>query len=105
MAFFTLEAPGLTIFPNHRLVHNVEGFDLDALVGAARRWFEVAPLPDPLDFRPANPPPRAIGRRAAPALPPCAAAPLPRPHDDRPANRAAGLLVPQAGGTVDIRTP
>jgi uncharacterized protein (DUF1015 family) len=58
MAFFTLEAPGLTIFPNHRLVHNVESFDLRGLVAVARRWFEAAPLPDPLAFRPAN---RTIG--------------------------------------------
>src|SRR2546427_4279704 len=27
MAFFTLEAPGLTIFPNHRLVRNVASLD------------------------------------------------------------------------------
>jgi uncharacterized protein (DUF1015 family) len=58
MAFFTLEAPGLTIFPNHRLVHNVPPFDLDGLAAVARRWFEAAPLPDPIAFRPAN---RTIG--------------------------------------------
>ncbi len=58
MAFFTLEAPGLTIFPNHRLVRNVERFDLDGLLSAARQWFEVAPLPDPIAFHPAN---RTIG--------------------------------------------
>ena len=63
MAFFTLEAPGLTIFPNHRLVHNVERFDLDGLVTGARPWFDVAPLPDPLAFRPAN---RTIGVVAGP---------------------------------------
>jgi len=51
MAFFTLEAPGLTIFPNHRLVHNVQGFDFDDLMQAAARWFDVAPLPDPLAAR------------------------------------------------------
>ncbi len=54
MAFFTLEAPGLTILPNHRLVRNVENFDLDDLMAVARRWFDVGPLPDPLAFRPAN---------------------------------------------------
>ena len=68
MAFFTLEAPGLTIFPNHRLVHNVEGFDLDGFVGATRRWFEVAPLPDPLDFRPANRTIGVVARSAAAVL-------------------------------------
>ena len=58
MAFFALEAPGLTIFPNHRLVHGVEGFDFDALRRAAGRWFDVAPLADPFGFHPEN---RAIG--------------------------------------------
>jgi uncharacterized protein (DUF1015 family) len=52
MAFFTLEAPGLTIFPSHRLVHNVENFDFDDLVDVARRWFDAAPLPDPPAFSP-----------------------------------------------------
>jgi uncharacterized protein (DUF1015 family) len=58
MAFFTLEAPGLTIFPNHRLVHDVGGFQLARLVEAARPWFEVAPLDDPIAFRPGH---RSIG--------------------------------------------
>jgi uncharacterized protein (DUF1015 family) len=48
MAFFALEAPGLTILPNHRLVHSVQGFDFDDLMQAAARWFDVAPLADPL---------------------------------------------------------
>ena len=54
MAFFSVDAPGLTIFPNHRLVHNVEDFSLPRLADAARRWFDVAPLSDPLAFRPTN---------------------------------------------------
>ncbi len=54
MAFFTLEAPGLTILPNHRLVHGVAGFALDDLVRRARSWFDAAPLDDPLGFRPTN---------------------------------------------------
>jgi len=54
MAFFSLDVPGLTIFPNHRLVHHVDGFSLRRLGEAARRWFEVAPLADPLGFRPTN---------------------------------------------------
>jgi uncharacterized protein (DUF1015 family) len=58
MAFFTLEAPGLTILPNHRLVHSIDGFSLASLVERARRWFHVAPLADPLAFRPTN---RSIG--------------------------------------------
>ena len=52
MAFFTLQAPGLTIFPNHRLVHDVVGFTLPTLRERARRWFEVTPLADPLAFTP-----------------------------------------------------
>jgi len=51
MAFFALEAPGLTILPNHRLVHSVQGFDFDDLMQTAGRWFEVAPLADPTAAR------------------------------------------------------
>jgi uncharacterized protein (DUF1015 family) len=58
MAFFALEAPGLTILPNHRLVHGVHGSALDRFLDAARRWFDVSPLADPVGFRPAN---RRIG--------------------------------------------
>ena len=58
MAFFTLEAPGLTILPNHRLVHGVSGFTLDDLVRRARPWFDAAPLDDPLAVCPTN---RTIG--------------------------------------------
>jgi uncharacterized protein (DUF1015 family) len=52
MAFFALEAPGLTIFPNHRLVHGVAGFSFSGMIESARRWFDVSPLSDPLAFRP-----------------------------------------------------
>jgi uncharacterized protein (DUF1015 family) len=45
MAFFALDGPGMTIFPNHRLVHHVEDFALDRLLAGAARWFEVGPLP------------------------------------------------------------
>jgi uncharacterized protein (DUF1015 family) len=58
MAFFALEAPGLTILPNHRLVHGVPGFDFDDLMQAAASWFDVAPLTDPLTRRLDN---RTIG--------------------------------------------
>ena len=54
MAFFPLEGPGLTILPNHRLVHNVIDFDLERVLAAAARWFDVTPLADPLTFRPEN---------------------------------------------------
>lgn len=58
MAFFALEAPGLTIFPNHRLVRDVAGFAFDRFIEAARRWFDVAALADPLAFASSN---RRIG--------------------------------------------
>ncbi|OLC12128.1 MAG: hypothetical protein AUH29_17215 [Candidatus Rokubacteria bacterium 13_1_40CM_69_27] len=58
MAFCTLEAPGLTIFPNHRLVNHVDGFTLEGLAKAAGAWFDVGPLDDPLRFRPTN---RTVG--------------------------------------------
>lgn len=58
MAFCALEAPGLTIFANHRLIHRVERFSLDTLARAAAPWFEVTPLADALGFRPTN---RTIG--------------------------------------------
>jgi uncharacterized protein (DUF1015 family) len=54
MAFFPLEGPGLTILPNHRLVHNVADFSLDRLLAGASAWFDVEPLPSPLAFRPEN---------------------------------------------------
>ena len=54
MAFFPLEGPGLTILPNHRLVHNVDGFDIERFLSAATTSFDVAPLGDPLTFRPEN---------------------------------------------------
>lgn len=58
MAFCTLEAPGLTILANHRLVHGVADFSLDALVQAAAPSFDIEPLADPLGLRPTS---RAIG--------------------------------------------
>lgn len=58
MAFFALEAPGLTILPNHRLVHDVHGFDFDDFVQMAARWFDVSPLVEPETVRLEN---RTIG--------------------------------------------
>jgi uncharacterized protein (DUF1015 family) len=63
MAFFALEAPGLTILPNHRLVHDVSDFSLARFLESARRWFDVTPLPDPLTFQPA---PARLGVVAGP---------------------------------------
>ncbi len=48
MAFFALDAPGMTIFANHRLVHRVDGFALDRLLARAADWFEARPLPTPI---------------------------------------------------------
>jgi len=62
MAFFSMEAPGLTIFPNHRLVHGVTDFALGRLLTSAQRWFDVAPLAEPAAFRPTN---RALAVLAA----------------------------------------
>jgi uncharacterized protein (DUF1015 family) len=54
VAFFPLEGPGLTILPNHRLVHDVVDFDFDRFLAGAAAWFDVAPLAAPLAFRPEN---------------------------------------------------
>jgi uncharacterized protein (DUF1015 family) len=45
MALFPLGAPGITIFPTHRLLHNVEGFDIGAILARAGGWFEIEPGP------------------------------------------------------------
>ena len=58
MAFFALEAPGLTILPNHRLVHGIQPFDFDDFVQMASRWFDVSPLAEPLNVQLEN---RTIG--------------------------------------------
>ncbi len=41
VAIFPIEAPGLTIFPTHRLLRDAEGFDLERLLAQAGRWFEI----------------------------------------------------------------
>lgn len=58
MAFFALEAPGLTILANHRLVRGIPGFSALRLLDAARPWFDARPLDDPHGFHPA---PRRMG--------------------------------------------
>jgi len=45
IAIFPLEAPGLTVYASHRLVHNVEGFSLATLLSRAASWFEVEQCP------------------------------------------------------------
>src|SRR5437899_1699359 len=51
-------APGLTILPNHRLVHGIQPFDFDDFVQMASRWFDVSPLAEPLNVQLEN---RTIG--------------------------------------------
>jgi uncharacterized protein (DUF1015 family) len=68
MAFFALEAPGLTILPNHRLVHGVEAFGLARLVDAARPWFAATALHDPRSYRPTNRSPAVVTAEGAVAL-------------------------------------
>src|SRR3989454_1779356 len=63
MAFFALEAPGLTILPNHRLVHGIQPFDFDDFVQMASRWFDVSPLAEPLNVQLEN---RTIGVGSGP---------------------------------------
>jgi uncharacterized protein (DUF1015 family) len=116
MAFFTLQAPGLTIFPNHRLVHGVVGFTLPALLERARRWFDVSPLAEPLTF---NPTPERVGvvtgaEAVTLTLRPGAAADITWPSGTSPAWRRLavsilheGLLHPLLGiddAKLDART-
>ena len=58
IGFFPLQGPGMTILPNHRLVHNVLDFDVERMLAGAAAWFDVKPLADPLTFRAEN---RRIG--------------------------------------------
>ena len=99
MAFFPLEGPGLTILPNHRLVHDVHVFDLDRFLGSASDWFEVAPLDDPLGFRPRNDHLAVVaGARAASlTLKPGAAARIAWPRATSPAWRELAVSVLHEG--------
>jgi uncharacterized protein (DUF1015 family) len=99
MAFVSLDAPGLTIFPNHRLVHNVAGFSLAHLGRAASGWFDVGPLTDPLAFRATN---RALGVVAADGaitltLRPESFEALPWPHATSAAWRALAVSILHEG--------
>ncbi|HNT89538.1 MAG TPA: DUF1015 domain-containing protein, partial [Candidatus Hydrogenedentes bacterium] len=53
MGFVALEDEGLSVFPTHRLIARLDGFDAAALIGGIEPWFEVeetapAALPDRL---------------------------------------------------------
>ena len=99
MAFFALDAPGITIFPNHRLVHGVDGFDLERLLAQAGEWFEGRPLPSLI-----RPQPRAIVVVAGPTpdgavltLRPGAAALIPWPRGTSPTWRRLAVSVLHEG--------
>lgn len=44
MYFANLWAPGLTVFPTHRVVHGVPGLNLAKFLDEAQEYFEVTPL-------------------------------------------------------------
>jgi uncharacterized protein (DUF1015 family) len=99
MAFFSMDAPGLTIFPNHRLVRGVDVLALGRLLASARRWFDVTPLADPTAFRAAN---RALGvvtadGAAVLTLRPDAFDAIPWPATTSPAWRALAVSILHEG--------
>lgn len=49
MYFANLWAPGLTVFPTHRVVHGVPGLDLCRFLEEAQEYFEVTEIQDGLD--------------------------------------------------------
>ena len=111
MAFFPIEAEGLTIVPNHRLVHGVPDFSLARFLDAARPWFDVEPLADPERYQPRNEAPAVVaGNDAARlVLREGAAAQLPWPPSTSPAWRRLavsilheGLLRPLLGITDEM---
>jgi uncharacterized protein (DUF1015 family) len=111
MAFFPLEATGLTIFPNHRLVHGLPDFSLARFLDAARPWFDVEPLSDPKRYQPRNEAPAVVaGNEAARlVLREGASARLPWPPSTSPAWRRLavsvlheGLLRPLLGITDEM---
>jgi hypothetical protein len=111
MAFFPIEAEGLTIFPNHRLVHGLPDFSLARFLEAARPWFDVTPLPDPDRYQPRNDAPAVVAENEAArlVLRDGAAARLPWPPSTSPAWRRLavsilheGLLRPLLGITDEM---
>ncbi|MGH7310345.1 MAG: DUF1015 domain-containing protein [Candidatus Rokuibacteriota bacterium] len=99
MTFCTLQAPGLTILANHRLVRGVDGFSLDQLAERARPWFETTALADPLRFTPTT---RSIGvvsqaRALVFRLRDEVVAKVPWPPDTSPAWRALAVSILHEG--------
>jgi uncharacterized protein (DUF1015 family) len=58
MCLVSLEDPGLTVFPTHRLIRGLAPAQHEALADALRRDFEIQPLSDPAQLLPA--PDRAV---------------------------------------------
>jgi uncharacterized protein (DUF1015 family) len=42
MTFFNLHSPALTILPTHRVLSNLPGFDVEALLNRAAEYFDIA---------------------------------------------------------------
>ncbi len=45
MSFIRLESEGITIFPIHRLIHGIDGFEEGELLGRLSLFFEISPFP------------------------------------------------------------
>ena len=45
MTLVALDDPGLVVFPTHRVVRGLEGFDADALAASCADAFDVSPIP------------------------------------------------------------
>jgi uncharacterized protein (DUF1015 family) len=60
MYFANMEDQGMLIFPTHRLVFNLEGFQLPSFLEAVREWFDV----EAQAFDPADPEACRAARRA-----------------------------------------
>lgn len=43
MMLVDMEDPGLVVFPTHRVIHGLEGFDPAALLETCGKWFEISP--------------------------------------------------------------
>src|SRR5947209_552679 len=52
MCLVSLEDPGLTVFPTHRLVRGLTSAQQETLANAIRRDFEIEPVPDPAQLAP-----------------------------------------------------
>jgi uncharacterized protein (DUF1015 family) len=44
MTFVNMDSPGLVVLPTHRVVFGLDGFDINAMLGKAKKYFEVEEL-------------------------------------------------------------